>query len=109
MDKHGAEAEMDLVFHGGSGSDLSDIRETLDYGVIKMNIDTDTQYAFTRPIVTHICQNIEGVLKIDGEVGNKKTYDPRSYLKAAEKNMADRLIQAAKDLLSEGNTIFGKA
>jgi fructose-bisphosphate aldolase class II len=109
MDKHGAEAEMDLVFHGGSGSDLSDIRETLDYGVIKMNIDTDTQYAFTRPIVTHICQNIEGVLKIEGEVGNKKTYDPRSYLKAAEKNMADRLIQAAKDLLSEGNTIFGKA
>ena len=85
MDKHGAEAEMDLVFHGGSGSDLSDIRETLDYGVIKMNIDTDTQYAFTRPIVTHICQNIEGVLKIEGEVGNKKTYAPRSYLKAAEK------------------------
>jgi fructose-bisphosphate aldolase, class II len=84
MDKHGADAEMDLVFHGGSGSELSEIRETLDYGVVKMNIDTDTQYAFTRPIVTHICQNIEGVLKIDGEVGDKKTYDPRSYLKKAE-------------------------
>ncbi len=106
-DKHGADAEMDLVFHGGSGSDLSDIRETLGYGVVKMNIDTDTQYAFTRPIVSHICGNIEGVLKIDGEVGNKKTYDPRSYLKAAEKNMADRLVEAAKDLLSDGKTVFG--
>ncbi len=106
-DKHGAEAEMDLVFHGGSGSELSDIRETLDYGVVKMNIDTDTQYAFTRPIVTHMCENIEGVLKIDGEVGVKKVYDPRSYLKAAEKNMADRLIEASKDLRSDGQTICG--
>lgn len=107
MDKHGAEAEMDLVFHGGSGSELADIRETLDYGVVKMNIDTDTQYAFTRPIVTHICGNIEGVLKIDGEVGNKKTYDPRGYLKKGEANMAKRLQEAASDLLSEGKTIFG--
>jgi len=79
------------VFHGGSGSELSDIRETLGYGVIKMNIDTDTQYAFTRPIVNHICQNIEGVLKVDGEVGNKKTYDPRSYIKKAEQGVCDRL------------------
>ncbi|MCH6258137.1 class II fructose-bisphosphate aldolase [Puniceicoccaceae bacterium K14] len=106
-DKYGAEAEMDLVFHGGSGSDLSDIRETLGYGVVKMNIDTDTQYSFTRPIVTHICESIEGVLKIDGEVGNKKQYDPRSYLKKAEKSMADRLIVAAEDLLSNGKSIYG--
>ncbi len=95
------------VFHGGSGSDLSDIRETLEYGVVKMNIDTDTQYAFTRPVATHICENIEGVLKIDGEVGNKKTYDPRSYLKKAEANMAARLVKAAEDLCSNGKTIFG--
>lgn len=106
-DKHGSEAFMDLVFHGGSGSELSDIRETLEYGVIKMNIDTDTQYAFTRPIVTHIGENIEGVLKIDGEVGNKKTYDPRSYLKKAEKNMAARMYQATEDLCSKGKSIFG--
>ena len=106
-DKYGDEAFMDLVFHGGSGSELSDIRETLDYGVIKMNIDTDTQYAFTRPIVTHVCNNIEGVLKVDGEVGNKKTYDPRGYLKKAEANMAKRLVQAAEDLCSAGKTIFG--
>lgn len=106
-DKHGEAAMMDLVFHGGSGSDLSDIRETLEYGVVKMNIDTDTQYAFTRPVVTHICENIEGVLKIDGEVGNKKNYDPRSYLKKAEANMAARLVQACDDLCSNGKTIFG--
>ncbi|MEM1222563.1 MAG: class II fructose-bisphosphate aldolase [Verrucomicrobiota bacterium] len=108
VEKYGEDAFMDLVFHGGSGSELSDIRETLEYGVIKMNIDTDTQYAFTRPVVTHICENIEGVLKIDGEVGNKKTYDPRSYLKKAEKNMAARLSQACEDLCSDGKTIFGK-
>jgi fructose-bisphosphate aldolase class II len=107
-DKHGEAAMMDLVFHGGSGSELSDIRETLEYGVVKMNIDTDTQYAFTRPIVTHLCENIEGVLKIDGEVGNKKVYDPRSYLKKAEVNMAARLVKAAEDLCSNGKTIFGQ-
>ena len=107
MDKHGDASKMDLVFHGGSGSELSDIRETLEYGVVKMNIDTDTQYAFTRPIVNHICSNIEGVLKIDGEVGNKKVYDPRSYMKKAEKNMSDRLVQACEDLCSNGKSICG--
>jgi fructose-bisphosphate aldolase class II len=106
-DKYGAAAEMDLVFHGGSGTELEEIRETLGYGVVKMNIDTDTQYAFTRPIVTHICQNIEGVLKIDGEVGDKKLYDPRSYLKKAEIGLANRLKEACDDLLSTGKTIFG--
>ena len=108
MDKYGAEAEMDLVFHGGSGSSLEDLRETIDYGVIKMNIDTDTQYAFTRPIVTHMCENIEGVLKIDAEVGNKKAYDPRGYLKKAEQGLCDRLKVACDDLLSAGKSIYGK-
>ncbi len=108
MDKYGADSEMDLVFHGGSGSDLSDIRETLDYGVIKMNIDTDTQYAFSRPIVTHVCENIEGILKIDGEVGNKKSYDPRSYIKKAEVSLSERMKLACDDLKSTNQTIFGK-
>ena len=107
--KYGQDAEFDLVFHGGSGSELSDIRETLDYGVVKMNIDTDTQYAFTRPIATHICENIEGVLKIDGEVGVKKVYDPRSYLKKGEQSLCDRMKRACDELKSTGNTIFGKA
>jgi fructose-bisphosphate aldolase class II len=94
-----------LVFHGGSGSDLSDIHETLNYGVIKMNIDTDTQYTFTRPIVDHFFKNYDGILKIEGEVGNKKVYDPRSYLKAAEKGMSDRIAQACEDLKSVGTTL----
>lgn len=98
-----------LVFHGGSGSDLSDIHETLNYGVIKMNIDTDTQYTFTRPIVDHIMTNYEGVLKIEGEVGNKKVYDPRSYIKKAEENMSKRIIQACEDLKSAGKSVSALA
>jgi len=107
--KYGSEAEFDLVFHGGSGSSLEEIRETLDYGVIKMNVDTDTQYAFTRPIVGHMYENYEGVLKIDGEVGNKKVYDPRSYLKKAEEAMAARVAEACDDLLASGKSIAGQA
>ncbi|MDQ3455650.1 MAG: class II fructose-bisphosphate aldolase [Actinomycetota bacterium] len=97
----------DLVFHGGSGSLQEEIREALGYGVIKMNVDTDAQYAFTRPIAAHMFSHYDGVLKIDGEVGNKKQYDPRSYLKAAETAMAARVRQACEDLLSAGTSISG--
>ncbi len=105
--KFGADARFFLVFHGGSGSELSECHETLEYGVVKMNIDTDTQYAFTRPIVDHMFKNYDGVLKVDGEVGNKKTYDPRSYLKAAEDAMSRRVVQACQDLKSAGATLGG--
>src|SRR5687767_12229374 len=97
----------DLVFHGGSGSLLEEIHEAVSYGVIKMNIDTDTQYAFTRPIAAHMFSNYDGVLKIDGEVGNKKAYDPRSYLKAAEQAMAARIAHACENLKSAGRMIAG--
>ena len=100
--EYGKDKPFDLVFHGGSGSLLSEIREALDYGVVKMNVDTDTQYAFTRPIVDHMFKNYDGVLKIDGEVGNKKVYDPRSYGKAAEAGMAARVVEACTDLRSTG-------
>ena len=103
--KYGKEKPFDLVFHGGSGSLLEEIREALDYGVVKMNVDTDTQYAFTRPIVEHMFRNYDGVLKIDGEVGNKKFYDPRSYGKAAEGGMAARVLTACQDLRSVGTKI----
>jgi fructose-bisphosphate aldolase class II len=96
-----------LVFHGGSGSAQSEIREALSYGVVKMNVDTDTQYAFTRPIAGHMFGNYDGVLKVDGEVGNKKAYDPRSYLKAAEVGMAERIVTACEDLLSAGQSTAG--
>ncbi|GAA2812934.1 class II fructose-bisphosphate aldolase [Crossiella cryophila] len=97
----------DLVFHGGSGSLLEEIHQAVTFGVIKMNIDTDTQYAFTRPIAAHMFSNYDGVLKIDGEVGNKKVYDPRSYLKAAEQGMAARIAHACENLKSAGRMIAG--
>jgi fructose-bisphosphate aldolase, class II len=100
----GRDKPFDLVFHGGSGSALEEIREAVSYGVVKMNVDTDTQYAFTRPIVEHMFKNYDGVLKIDGEVGNKKAYDPRSYLKAAEGAMAARVTQACEALQSAGTS-----
>ncbi len=103
--KYGQDAEFDLVFHGGSGSTLEEIRETLGYGVVKMNVDTDTQYAFTRPAAAHMFENVEGVFKIDGEIGNKKAYDPRAYLKKAEQGMCDRIMVACDDLLSTGKSI----
>jgi fructose-bisphosphate aldolase class II len=93
-----------FVFHGGSGSLQSEIREALSYGVVKMNVDTDTQYAFTRPVAGHMFTNYDGVLKVDGEVGDKKAYDPRSYLKKAEAGMSERVVQACEDLLSAGQS-----
>jgi len=103
--KYGKEKPFDLVFHGGSGSSLEEIHEAISYGVVKMNIDTDTQYAFTRPIVDHIMKNYDGVLKVDGDVGNKKAYDPRSYGKAAEAGMAARVVEAAQQLKSAGKKL----
>ncbi len=104
-EKTGSDKPFDLVFHGGSGSLLEEIRETLDYGVVKMNVDTDTQYAFTRPVVGHMLSNYDGVLKVDGEVGNKKQYDPRAWGKAAEASMAARVVQACEDLRSTGTRL----
>jgi fructose-bisphosphate aldolase class II len=103
--KSAADKVFDFVFHGGSGSLKSEIDEALSYGVVKMNVDTDTQYAFTRPVAGHMFTNYDGVLKVDGEVGNKKTYDPRSYLKKAETSMAERVVEACNDLKSAGKSI----
>jgi fructose-bisphosphate aldolase class II len=97
----------DFVFHGGSGSLLEEIHEALSYGVVKMNIDTDTQYAFTRPVAGHMFTNYDGVLKVDGEVGNKKAYDPRTYLKLAEQTMAARVAKGCEDLKSAGRSLAG--
>lgn len=102
----GAEAEHYLVFHGGSGSDLHEIHETLTYGVVKMNIDTDTQYAYTRAAVDYFMKNYDKVLKIDGEVGSKKHYDPREWMKACEKSMTERIAHACDDLKSSGRSLL---
>jgi fructose-bisphosphate aldolase class II len=103
--KYGKDKPFDLVFHGGSGSLPEEIAAAVDYGVIKMNVDTDTQYAFTRPIAAHMLQNYDGVLKIDGEVGNKKQYDPRAWGKAGEAGMTARVVQACQDLRSAGTKL----
>src|SRR3954469_3071857 len=103
--KYGREKPFDLVFHGGSGSLLSEIRAALDYGVVKMNVDTDTQYAFTRPIADHMFRNYDGVLKVDGEVGNKKAYDPRAWGKLAEDGLAKRVVEACENLRSTGTSL----
>ena len=102
----GKDAEHFLVFHGGSGSELHEIHETLNYGVIKMNIDTDTQYAYTRPVVDFMMKNYDKVLKIDGEVGSKKHYDPREWLKGAEATMTARIALACDDLKSTGKSLL---
>ncbi|GAA5143019.1 class II fructose-bisphosphate aldolase [Nocardioides marinquilinus] len=94
-----------LVFHGGSGSSAEEIAAAVDYGVVKMNVDTDTQYAFTRPVAGHMFDNYDGVLKIDGEVGNKKAYDPRAWGKAAEAGMAARVVEACENLRSAGRAL----
>ena len=104
-ERFGDDARHYLVFHGGSGSTVEEIHETLGYGVVKMNIDTDCQYAYTRPIVDHMMRSYDGVLKVDGEVGDKKSYDPRSYMKKAEGGMAARVVEAAQQLLSAGKSI----
>ena len=100
--KFGKDRAFDFVFHGGSGSLPEEISAAVDYGVVKMNVDTDTQYAFTRPAAAHMFQNYDGVLKVDGEVGNKKQYDPRAWGKAAEAGMAARVVEACQNLRSAG-------
>jgi fructose-bisphosphate aldolase class II len=102
----GPNARFKYVFHGGSGSTLEEIREAVSFGVVKMNVDTDAQYAFTRAVAAHMFASYDGVLKIDGEIGNKKAYDPRTYLKKAEQSMCLRVMQAVDDLKSAGQTIF---
>ena len=102
--KYGKDKPFDLVFHGGSGSSEQEIADAVSYGVIKMNVDTDTQYAFTRPVAGWMLGNYAGVLKIDGDVGNKKQYDPRAWGKEAENAMSARIVEACQDLGSVGTS-----
>jgi fructose-bisphosphate aldolase class II len=103
--QYGRTDPFDFVFHGGSGSSAEEIATALENGVVKMNLDTDTQYAFTRPIVDHVFRNYDGVLKVDGEVGTKNTYDPRTWGKLAEAGMAKRVVEATRSLRSAGTRL----
>ncbi|AWB89765.1 class II fructose-bisphosphate aldolase [Homoserinimonas hongtaonis] len=103
--KYGRDAlPLDLVFHGGSGSTAEEIATAVANGVVKMNIDTDTQYAFSRSVADTVFKNYDGFLKVDGEVGNKKVYDPRSWGKKAESAMAARVVEGAQQLGSAGKS-----
>ncbi|WP_277356053.1 class II fructose-bisphosphate aldolase [Streptomyces sudanensis] len=104
-ERFGKADPFDFVFHGGSGSTQEEISTALENGVVKMNIDTDTQYAFTRPVADHMFRNYDGVLKVDGEVGSKKAYDPRTWGKAAEASMAKRVVEACQALRSAGTRL----
>lgn len=106
--KYGADTTFKYVFHGGSGSSLDDIREAVDYGVVKMNVDTDMQYAFTRPVAGHMLENYDGVLRVDGGVGDKKAFDPRVWGKKAESGMAERVAQACQELRSAGKSLSAR-
>jgi fructose-bisphosphate aldolase class II len=106
VNKYGEDARFYFVFHGGSGSEFRDIHEAMDYGVVKMNIDTDMQYAFSRAVADHFFKNYDRILKVDGEVGNKKAYDPRTYLALAETALAERVKQAVKELRAAGTSMW---
>jgi len=105
VETYGESSRFYFVFHGGSGSELRDIHQALDYGVVKMNVDTDMQYAFTRAVADHFFKHYDGVLRVDGEVGRKKAYDPRTYLALAEQAMAERVKRAAIELRSAGTAL----
>ena len=77
-----------------------------DYGVVKMNVDTDMEYVFMRSVAGQMFKKYDGLLKVDGEAGNKKVYDPRSYLALAEAAMAGRVKQAVSDVRGTGKTMF---
>ncbi|MFB6719655.1 class II fructose-bisphosphate aldolase [Kribbella sp. NPDC056345] len=101
--------DFDLVFHGGSGSGLDSIHEAIDHGVVKMNISTEAEYCYTRPVVDHMMRNYNGVLMIDGEVGEKKAYDPRKYLRKAQDGLSARVARSCVELKSAGSALLIKA
>ena len=104
--QHGDEAAFNFVFHGGSGSSSAQIAEALSHGVVKMNVDTDMQYAYSRAVADHLFRNYDAVLKVDGRFGDKKAYDPRAWTKGAEASMAARVVEACADLGSTGRSLY---
>jgi fructose-bisphosphate aldolase class II len=106
VERFGSGAEFEFVFHGGSGSTPEQIQEAIDYGVVKFNLDTDLQYAYTRAVADHMFRNYDGVLQTDGTLGDKAAYDPRAWGRAAEASMAARVAEACETLKSAGRTLL---
>jgi fructose-bisphosphate aldolase, class II len=101
-----SDSAFDLVFHGGSGSSRAEIREAVSYGVVKMNVDTELQYAYTRAVADHLFTHYDGVLRVDGGQGDKKIYDPRAWGRKAEGAMAARVGRACSELGSAGRSLL---
>jgi fructose-bisphosphate aldolase class II len=98
-------ARFDYVFHGSSGSALADLRTAVGYGVVKVNLDTDAQYAFTRAVAGHVLDHWDGVLRVDDGLGDKRAYDPRAWGREAEAAMAARVAAAAEQLGAAGRSL----
>jgi fructose-bisphosphate aldolase class II len=98
-------ARFQYVFHGSSGSSEADIRAAVEYGVVKLNVDTDGQYAFTRAVADHMLVNYARVLRVDGEVGDKALYDPRAWGRKAEEAMGAHVASVCRLLGSAGKTL----
>lgn len=99
-------ARFQYVFHGSSGSEPDDVRAAIANGVVKINIDTDGQYAFTRAIADHMFSNYDGVLRVDGEVGRKAAHDPRAWGRKAEAALAGRIAEAAELFGAAGKSLL---
>jgi fructose-bisphosphate aldolase class II len=106
--RHGERAAFDLVFHGGSGSTPDEIAEAVSHGVVKMNLDTDAQYAYTRAVADHMFVNYAGVVKANCDIGDKHAYDPRTWGRRGEQAMAERVVEACRQLGSAGRTLTGR-
>jgi fructose-bisphosphate aldolase class II len=95
------------VFHGSSGSSDAEVREAVRYGVVKLNVDSDDQYAFTRAIADHVLVNYAGVLRVDGGMGEKGAYDPRAWGRKGEAAMAGRVAATCELVGSAGQSLLG--
>jgi fructose-bisphosphate aldolase, class II len=98
-------ARFDYVFHGSSGSTPAELRAAIGYGVVKVNLDTDAQYAFTRAVAGHVLDHWDGVLRVDGGLGDKRAYDPRAWGRQGEAAMAGRVAAAAEQLGAAGRSL----
>jgi fructose-bisphosphate aldolase, class II len=99
-------ASFRYVFHGSSGSSAKELAQAISHGVVKVNVDTDLQYAFTRAVADHVLREYEGVLRVDGGVGRKGAYDPRAWGAKGEAAMAARTAEIARTLGSAGKSLL---
>lgn len=102
----GEQSRFKLVFHGGSGSSVEEINRAIEFGVVKMNFDTDGQYVFTRSVIDYMLKNYDSILRVDGEVGVKRAYFAETWLKVGEEVMSSFVSDMCRKLGSAGNSVL---